>query len=337
MKKTLSFLLVILVTALFAGCPATPETNTNANTNAAAPAGDVSSTIIDLDKKAGEAWMKKDVKFFDGMLAANFVMNGAGGLGDKAMALKLMESLKCEIKSTSTSDQKVTELGDGVAVLTGKNTTDGTCDGEKIPAEEYFGSLYVKDGDNWKAAYYQSVAVAPKDGDKPDEAANSEEKKPAADEAAKEEEKPADGGEAKKEEEEPPMKPNIPNDEELAKKLTETETGLWEAWAKKDTKPFEAVLADKFIETNAKGMMDRAATLKDIAENKCDVKSSSISEGKATKVNDNIVIFTYTGKAAGTCDGNAMPDVPIYTTTIWQKVGEDWKAVFHMSTPGMKA
>ena len=78
--------------------------------------------------------------------------------------------------------------------------------------------------------------------------------------------------------------------------------------------------------------MDRAAVLKDIAEHKCKVTSSSISDTSATKVNDNFVIFTYKGMAKGTCDEKPMPDAPMYVTTIWMKDGENWKPVFHMGS-----
>ncbi len=327
--RKLSILLITLAAALFVACPAGTETVTNTNT--AEPEKTLEATIAELDKAAGEAWAKKDGKFFETFLTDNFVGNGAAGRSDKAIVVKSISESPCEIKSAETTDGKLTEIADGVALYTGKENVDGTCDGKEVP-DGYFSTLYVKDGDTWKAAYYQSreippaaAAAKPAEGaDKPEDAA----------EEAKKDEKPAADTAAKKEEA-APMKPNIQNDEETAKALTEIEKGFWEAWAKKDTKVFEDGLAANFSEIADNGYMDRAAAIKIIGEHKCEVTSTGLSDAMATKVTDSIYIFTYQGKAAGTCDGKPMPDAPSHTTTIYMKDGDKWKPVFHMGTPEM--
>jgi len=320
MKKVVSLLFILSLSLLIAACGGT-ETAENSNRNSAEPAKSLEATLTDLDKSAGEAMIKKDGRFFERFLANGFVGQTPDGPVDKAVVVKMLGENDCDIKSTSSSGVKVTELADGVALFTGKSSSEGTCGGAAIP-EAYFATLYVKEGDNWKAAFYQDVSIPPKEDAK-------------ADGAAKKEEKPAAGGEEKKEG--ATIKPNIQNDEVLAKMFAGKESELWMAWAKKDTKPFEEALADNYSEIGDKGVMDRAAAIKDVAENKCEVTGTSVTEVKATKVNDNFVIVTYKGTAKGTCDGKAMPDIPLYTSSIWMKDGDSWKGVFHMFTPGMRS
>ncbi len=340
MKRILTVLLA-LSAALFAlACEGGTETTGNTDGNTAEPPKTVEATLIELDKSAGEAWAKSDGKFFENFASDNFVGQGSQGAFDKATLVRAISGQDCDIKSTSTSDQKITEVADGVALFTGKSSADGTCNGDKLK-DEYFGSLYVKDGDTWKGAFYQTREVPAKEEAKPDDAAKPDEKAAAADDAKKEdasaegskEEKP-DGDDAKKEE--APPAPKIPNDEALAKTLGEIENSLWAAWAKKDTKPFEDVLAANFVEVGENGAADRATVMSQIAGHKCEVSSSALSNMNATKVNDNFVILTYTGNMKVTCDGKPAPEVS-HVTTIFQKDGDNWKVLFHMETPGKKA
>ena len=198
MKNVLSILLITLVATVFAACPAATETGSNTNTNGTGTetAKTTEDILAELDKSAGEAWMKKDGKFFEGFLTETFVGNGSMGRSDRAMVVKRISGMDCEVKSTTTSDAKVTEISDGLALYTGKSTSEGTCDGKDIP-DSYFATLYVKDGDTWKGAYYQSsdipaAADAPKPEaeDKPDAAEPKKEEKPEAEAAEKKEEAP---------------------------------------------------------------------------------------------------------------------------------------------------
>ena len=304
---------------LIPACGGRTETAKVADEHASEPAKTMEAAVAELDKSMGEAMIKKDSKFFERTLANNYVSQTSGGPVDKATVVRIIDRLDCDIKNTSSKDTKVTELADGVALLTGRSTTEGTCFGQAIP-DAYFATLYVKEGNNLRAAFYQDVVIPPRNEAKDDGAAGKEEK-PAAEEESKN-----DGA---------TIKPNIRNDEVLAKLFAGKESGLWMAWADKDPKPFDEAFASNYSEIGEQGLMDRAAALKDIAENKCDVTATSVTEVKATKVNDSFVIVTYKGSAKGICDGKPLSGAPLYSSSIWMKDGDDWKAVFHMFTPGM--
>lgn len=325
MKKTFSIILITILASLFAACPADTGTNTETNTNAEAPAKTLAATIEEIDDSFGVEMAKRNVAFFEENVSDNFVGMTPQGRMDKAMGVYFMKNNKCEDKNDPAAERKVHELADGVALLTGKSSGEQTCDGKTTKMSERYAVLWVKDGDKWKGAFYQGIPLPVKEEAKTEE-------KPAAEGEAKEEAKPAAEGEAK--EAEPMPKENAPNDAELAKTLLDIEKGLWEAWSKNDTKPFEEKLAEKFVALSANGEGDRAAEIKMIGEEKCEIKSWSLTEEKATKVNDNFVILTYKGSQDGSCGGKALDKV-VYTSTIFMKDGDTWKPVFHANSPAM--
>lgn len=338
MKRILSLFVLTAVSLIIVGCGGGTETNENTNTNTEEQPKSVAEQIQSVGDSLTAAAEKNDASVFEANLWNDFVGVGAGGFVDKAWVLKYIADNKCDVKNDPGTDRNVTELADGIALATAKGSQSRTCDGKTEKMSWNSASLWVKDGDSWKIAYRQTVptskpeaADAAREEEKPAAEGEAKKEEPAAD-VAKAEEKPA--AEEKKEEAPAPVK--LKSDDDLARTFAGIENDLWAAWAKKDTKPFEEVLAPNFSEVHADGVKDRAAVLKGIAENKCEITSSSISDTSATKVNDNFVIFTYKGMAKGTCDGQAIPDTPMYVTTLWMKDGENWKAVFHMESQEMK-
>ncbi len=325
MKKTLSILLITLLAALLAACPAETGTNTETNENTEEPAKTVEAAILEVDDSFTEAGKKKDVKFYEANVSDDFVGVMGNGRADKAMVLKWIGDDPCEPVSSSTSDRKVVELGDGVALMTGKGSGERKCGDKTEKNSDVYAVLWEKDGEAWKAAYYQSIDI--------EEKVMPADKDAKAEEGAAKEEKPAAEGEAKKEE--APVEPKIANDEEMAKTLLEIENKLWEAWSKNDIKPFEETLAANFMSLSADGVGDRAAEIKAIGEGGCKINSFSLSDGMATKVNDGLYIFTYKGMQDGTCGEEALDKV-VYTTTIFTKDGDAWKPMFHMNSPEPK-
>ncbi|HUF03148.1 MAG TPA: nuclear transport factor 2 family protein [Aridibacter sp.] len=333
MKQLLLTLLIAIGAAMFAACPPGTETgNTNgSNTNGEEAEKSLQAAIEEIDDQFGVEMSKKNVAFFEENVADNLVGQGPQGRMDKPMGVHFIKTNKCESKSDPATERKVHELSDDVALLTGKSSGERTCDGKTEKMAGRYAVLWVKDGDKWKAAFYHGIPLPANEEAKADDAEKDEEK-PAADAEAKKEDKTAAEGAA--DEAAPMPKENAPNDAELAKTLLDIEKTLWEAFAKNDTKPFEERLAAEFVSLRPTGEADRAAELKSIGEHKCEVKSWSLSEEKATKVNDNFVILTYKGNQDGTCGDEALDKV-IYTSTIFMKDGDTWKPVFHANTPAM--
>src|SRR6185503_222892 len=100
MKKITLLILLAAASTLFAACEA-PPANTganNANTNTTKPvaAAPTVDALMALDKRANEAYVKGDSKFFEEMLSDKFVILGGDGQRmDKAASVKMIASVKC--------------------------------------------------------------------------------------------------------------------------------------------------------------------------------------------------------------------------------------------------
>lgn len=302
--------LLLVLAVLLASCSTPQQT---APEESAVPEEPLEVTLANIDKGAGEAFANRDTAYFEQILDDNFVGQTRRGPVDKATMVKDIESMPCNIKSITNSDGSVTKLSEFAAVRTSKETIDGECGGVQLP-DGYIATLYVKEADLWKVAYHQSLSI-PKDTP-PGEAARPEE-------AGK-----SEGAEAP-----PPNVSRIRNDPELAEELGRLEKEMLAAWAKKDLKFFERYLAEDYTEINPRGAVGRDWLMKDIAEHNCKV-SHEMTDVKATKAGDGIVILTYKVKESGTCEGKPLfYEMPLYTTSIW-KIGDGgWKFVFHMTTP----
>ena len=83
MKKTLRFILLTGASTFLAACggPAANTGANNANTNTTKPvaAAPTADALMALDRKANEAYVKGDSKFFEGMLSDKFVILTGGG------------------------------------------------------------------------------------------------------------------------------------------------------------------------------------------------------------------------------------------------------------------
>ncbi len=303
------FVLTAAAAFILAACGAPadnrPAANVNAANNAAAKpaaAAPTKEALMTLEKSAYEAWKTKDAKFWDTFLTANFVGYGATGRMDRAAAIKQYSGADCDVKSYTHSDEQMTPISADAAVLTYKVAYDATCGGQKLPAEAWAAGVYVRDGDKWKGAFHAETPVV--DPKAPPKAAA-----------------PAKKEEAKTDE----AKPDTATDALMA-----LETKVWEAWKTKDAKALEDLLGKDFTWVAGEGRADRTSVLKMWAtENKCDVKSFSLTEPMSVSLTNDVSLLTYKGSGEGTCDGK--PITTDWYATVDRKDGETWKNAFGMS------
>jgi hypothetical protein len=310
MKSITLIIALCIVTVWLTACGApagngtnNAASNSNSNTNTAKPtaAAPTKEALMTMEKAGWEAWKNRDAKWTVDNASDKYVGFGATGRMDKAASVKSYTEQKCEIKSYALSDDQMTMVGPDVAVLTFKATQDYTCDGKKGPGNVQSASIYIREGDKWKAAFYaETPVVDPKAPPKP---------------AA-----PAKKDEAKKEE----AKPDAATEAVLA-----LEKKIWEAWKTKDSKGLEDVLGKDFFFYGGEGRRDRAATLKAWAtENKCEVKSYWLSDAQSVSIAKDVSMLTYKGGADGTCEGQPIPTE--WYVSIYSKEGDAWKEAFGM-------
>jgi len=299
-----------LVFAAYAGNA--PANNANAANTAAktAPAAPTKDELVTLEKSAYEAWKSKDAKFWSTFLSDKFVGWGSSGRLDKASATKEYTGADCEIKSYALSDEQMKPLGNDAALITYKTTVDGTCGGQKVPANSWAAGVYVRDGDTWKGAFHaEAPVVDPKAA-------------PA---------KPVDKKEAPRKDEAKPADRDAATDAMLA-----VEKAVWEAWKAHDAKKLEDLTARdiSFINIFGTYFATKADALKDWTGAGCDVKSVSVTDAVGTMLSPTVGILTFKGAADGTCYGQKVG--PIWGTSVYVKNGYAWKWTFGINVPARR-
>ena len=307
MAKIKYFAATLIFTACAGNVPANNAhaANTAEKTVPAAPTKDA---LVTLEKSAYEAWKSKDAKFWDTFLSDKFVGYGSSGKLDKASARKEYTGADCEIKSYALSDEQMNVLSNNAALITYKITVDGACGGQKVPANSWAASVYVRDGGQWKGAFHAEAAVV----DPSAAPAKPAEKKIAP---------PRDAAQ--------PAATDASNDAMLALEKT-----LWEAWRTHDGKKLEDLTAKEMSFINIFGtyFATKAAALKDWTSAGCDVRSVSVTKAKRTMLTPTTGILTFQGTADGSCYGQEINSV-IWGTSVYVKNGDAWKWTFGINLP----
>ena len=270
-------------------------------------AGPTKVGLVTLEKSAYAAWKSKDAKFWDTFLSDKFVGWGSSGRLDKAYATKEFTGADCAIKSYALSDEQMRPLGKGAALITYKIIVDGTCGGREVPADSWAASVYVRDGDQWKAAFHAAAPVV----DPKAELIKPAGKKKAAHHEVQSAALPAS-----------------------ADSLLAVEKTVWEAWRAHDGKKLEELTAQdiSFINIFGTYFATKADALKDWTGAGCDVKSVSVTEGVRTMLSPTTSILTFNGSADGTCSGQEVNSI-IWGTSIYVKHGDAWKWSFGINVP----
>ena len=106
-----------------------------------------------------------------------------------------------------------------------------------------------------------------------------------------------------------------------------------EAYIKSDSKFFDRMLSDKFVMREGGQQMDKAAVIRMIAGNKCDVKDWKLEDPQMGKIDADTYVLSYKGTFDGSCtapDGKSMKvPSPVRAATVWARTGETWQVVFH--------
>lgn len=310
--KTIYLLCLLVFAVVFAGACGAPASNApananaagsnaNANANAAKPvaAAPTKDALMTMEKAAWEAWKNRDGKWTQENASDKYVGFATAGRMDKAASIKSYTDQKCEIKNYTLTDDQMQVVGPDVAILTFRGAQDYTCDGKKGAADVHAASMYVREGDKWKAVFYgETPVVDPKAPPKP----------------------PAKKDEAKADESKP---------DAATEALLSVEKKNWEAWKNKDAKALEDALAKDFAFLTGQGRTDRAATIKAWApDNKCEVKSYWLSDAKSVSLTPTVSLLTYKGGGDGTCEG--MPIMTEWYAGVYMKDGETWRPAFGM-------
>lgn len=114
--------------------------------------------------------------------------------------------------------------------------------------------------------------------------------------------------------------------------LMTMEKAAWEAWKTRDAKWTQENASDKFVGLGTAGRMDKAASIKSYTEQKCEIKSYSVSDDQMQVVGPDVAVLTYKASQDATCDGKKAP-ANVHSASIYSREGDKWKAVFYAETP----
>ena len=288
--------------------------NANAAKKIALPAARAEE-LVTLETRALEAWKSKDAKVWDSLLADNFVGFGSSGRLNKALAKNEFLQQNCDIKSYALSNMQFKPLESDAALLTYKVTTDGSCDGHRLPNAAWAASVYVRDGHKWKAVFHAASPVVDLTAAATNPVMN-----------------PAVNSEIF-----PPQKARRANRTAKLAAMSGVERAVWEDWRKHDGEKIAKLTAEDISFINIFGMFlpTKAEALKNWSGAGCDVKRVSVNDAQATMLSPTVGILTFAGAGDGTCYG--QPVGRVWGTTIYVSEGTAWKWTFGINTPALRA
>lgn len=337
MKKIPLFILLAAASMFLAACggPAANTGANNANTKTTKPvaAAPTADALLALDKQANEAYVKGDAKFFEGMLSDKFVILGGGQRMDKAATVKMIASVKCDIKSMALTEPALSMIDADTYALSYKATWDGTCNGPdgrsvKVPSPVRSASIWVRSGDKWQAVFHgENLIVDPKNPPKTAPAAPPKREDP------KQDDKTAANANTAANTAAPARATPDANTDALVK----VELALWEAWKEHDARKLDALMAREVSFVNIFGIYlgTKAEAMKDWTGAGCQVKSVSVTDGFATALSPTVEMLTRKGTADGTCGGQKVGGTDIWGVSIYVKDGAAWKFAFGMNLAAM--
>jgi len=337
MRKITLPLLLAAAAMFFASCGGaavnTGVSNANTNTSKPVVAAPTVDALMVLERQANEAYSKGDSKFFERVLSDKFViLAGSGQRMDKAATVKLIASVKCDIKSMELTEPTMSMIDADTYALIYKATWDGTCDGPdgkpmKVPSPTRSASIWVRGGDKWQAVFHgENLIVDPKAPPTPPAPA-------ARKEGAKQDDKTAANSNA------------ASNNAALASAtpdantdaLVKVELALWEAWKEHDAKKLDVLMAKdvSFVNIFGTSFATRADAMKDWTGNGCQVRSVSVTDGFASALSPTVEMLTRKGTAEGNCGGQEIGGTDIWGVSIFVMEGDAWKFAFGMNLAAM--
>jgi hypothetical protein len=303
------------------------NTNVNSNANATtAKAPPTLDAIMAQEKQANEAYTKGDGQFFQGLLSEKFVMNEMGRLESKADAVKMISGVKCDVKSMSLDEGKLSQIdADNYAVVY-KSTSDGTCtfEGktEKMPSPMRAATVWTRAGDKWQPVWHGETAIVdPK-------AAPPKAMPPAA-----KDEKPAPEANANASSNSNSAAAAKPSPDPAVDAIIAVEKSGWEAWKAQDAAKLNSITSSNlsFVGWNGGYTPTQAETVKGWTDGTCKVNSVSVTDASGQMLSPTVGIIFFKGAGDGTCGD--MKIQPIWGTSVYVKEGDAWKLAFGFENP----
>lgn len=327
-------LLLILTVAVFlTACSKSPGNapagNANASSNAGAAepvaAAPTAAALLAIEKKANEAYIKGDGRFFQDILSDKFVMQKDGVRVSKADLIGMISGIRCEAKQGwALTKPQLLKVDNDAYVLSYELDMQGSCTAgdqtEAMPSPLRAATVWIrnadKTGDKWQAAFHGENQIvelkaaqatgqkeAPAQGDRPVNDAVTATTSATAD--------------------------------PITDSLMSTENALWDAWKEKDGHKIAGLTAKEiaFVDIFGHYSAGKADALNVWTSTICNVTSFKLTDGVGTSVSPRVGILTLTGTVNGSCGGQDISGQKIHGNTVYVRDGDTWKWVFGFNSP----
>ena len=348
MKNLLYFALIAIAAIGFSACQPPPANNantgnTNANT-ATSTAAPTTEALLELDKKANEAYFKGDSKYFETFLSDKFVMYPQGHRVGKAEAIAEIANVKCDVKRDwALTEPQMAKIDNDTYVLSYKGTFVGTCKGAdgkdmKIPSPVRGASVFVRNGDKWLGAFHGENLIVDPNAPPASPAASNSNSSSSSNSNTKSNSNTSSNNNSS-------ANSNSNSNSNTAAKptpstntdaLVKIHTSGWEAWKAKDAKKLTDIstVGLSIVDPIGTWISGQAAVVKYWTEMKCEgVTSVKLADGFASALSPTAEILTSLGTADGTCNG--QKNVGLYGSAVYVKEGDAWKLAFLFEEPKM--
>ena len=117
----------------------------------------MAETLMAVEIKGWDAWKARDVKGVEEVMAKEFMYLSGAGRKMRADAIKGWSEPKCEGLSFSLTEPIAVSLTKDLALVTYKADAKGVCDGKPVPPSLWVASFDLKEGENWRNAFYMDL------------------------------------------------------------------------------------------------------------------------------------------------------------------------------------
>ncbi len=115
----------------------------------------VADELLTVERKAWDIWKSREQKGMEALYTPGLVTIDEGGRHNYEETMKSWFGTKCEIAGYTLADASAVSMTKDMSILMYKASADGTCGGQPIGTVNAV-TVYVKDGNTWKGAFYFS-------------------------------------------------------------------------------------------------------------------------------------------------------------------------------------
>jgi ketosteroid isomerase-like protein len=139
----------------------TSRTTANGSPQAPPDRATIEKTLIAIENKINDAFMKKDVAFLKTVIADDGVGVDMMGANTASEMFKELPTMDMKITESSLTNHKFVWVDANTVVMTYTWTGKGTMMGQPVPSPAYASTVWTKRGNAWKAVFHQETTAAP--------------------------------------------------------------------------------------------------------------------------------------------------------------------------------